>query len=125
MRAFIEASLVLMVSIVLTLLIMAAIFPRHALGGSEPAVDSPRIWPAVFIYGVHDRPGTAGGRLAPRFAGQTESHGCPYLAALAAASACPATPKRAAVPACPYLMMLQQRALEATSPPVAAPGKHT
>jgi hypothetical protein len=125
MRAFIEASLVLMISIVLTLLIMAVIFPRHALGGGKPAVDFPRIWPAVFIYGIHDRPGTGGGPLAPRFADRTESTGCPYLAALAAASMCPAAPQRDAGMTCPYLMKLRQQALEAKSPPVAPRGQHT
>lgn len=103
MRPYIEASLVLVFSIVTTLLIMAAIFPRHALGSGVPLAESPRISPAVFIHGTHERPGTAPHSTMPRRTDRVESTRCPYLEALRAASRCPVASRRGAESPCPYL----------------------
>ena len=124
MRPFIEAALVLIVAIALTLAIMAVIFPRHALGGLHQAVEPPTIRPAVFIDGTHDRPGTDGVARDPEFAGQGESGECPYLAALAVASKCPAAPERGTGRTCPYLKQLQRQLRETEENPIAVHGQH-
>jgi hypothetical protein len=125
MRSTLEATLILTLSVVLTLLIMAVIFPRHAFGGGAPALQSPSIQPAVFVHGIHDRPGTAESPLKPGAAGQTIETACPYLAALAAASQCPASPEMSTTSACPYLLERQHRQLEPPAPPVKNLGQHT
>jgi len=125
MRSTIEATLILTLSAALTLLIMAVIFPRHALGGGAPALDAPSIQPAVFVHGTHERPGTATSPLKPRVADQAAVTACPYLAALAAASKCPASPEMSTTTACPFLLERQHRELETPAPPVENPGQHT
>jgi hypothetical protein len=125
MRTFIEATLVLIVAIALTLAIMAVIFPRHALGGLDRAVESPTtIWPAVFIDSTHDRPGSSGDATDRKFAGQGKSDECPYLAALAAASKCPAAPERNSGLTCPYLQELQRQLGDVETKPTAVRGHH-
>jgi len=125
MRSTLEATLILTLSVVLTLLIMAIIFPSHALGGGAPALHSPSIQPAVFVHGIHDRPGTMESPLKPGAAGQTIETTCPYLAALAAATQCPASPEMSTTTACPYLLKRQHRQLEPPAPPVKNLGQHT
>ena len=125
MRTIFEAALILTLSVVLTLLIMAAIFPRHALGGGAPALDSPTIQPAVFVYGTHERPGTAASPLIPGAADQASVPACPYLAALAAASKCPAAPEMSTTPACPFLLERQLEKPETPALPVENLGQHT
>jgi len=125
MRQFIEASLVLTLSIVITLIIMAVIFPRHALGGGQPVLNSPGIWPAVFIYGIHDRPGTDGSIPFLQFADRIPRSRCPYLEALAAGSRCPATPEPQTRFRCPYLEGLHRQLVEAERVPDAPRGQHT
>jgi hypothetical protein len=119
MRTFIEASLVLAVAVVLTLAIMAVIFPRHVLGGGQQALESRGLRPAVFVYGTHDRPGAGGGAPPARFDNRMKNTRCPYLAALSAASKCPAAPRRAAEMGCPYLEQLQRQLSEANFAPTA------
>jgi hypothetical protein len=123
MRQFIESSLVLVFAILLTVVIMAAIFPRHLLGGLDHEVESPTILPAVFIDSTHDRPGSSGDATDRKFAGQGKSDECPYLAALAAASKCPAAPERNSGLTCPYLQELQ-RQIRDVETKTAAPGHH-
>jgi len=113
MRQIIEPSLVLVFALLLTVAIMAVIFPRHVLGGLDRAVEPPTILPAVFIDGTHDRPGSGGVAADRRFAGQVGSGACPYLAALAAASKCTATPQRDAKFSCPYLEQVHRQLVEA------------
>jgi len=125
MRSTLEATLILTLSVVLPLLIMAIIFPSHALGGGAPALHSPSIQPAVFVHGIHDRPGTAESPSNPGAAGQAAVTACPYLAALAAASHCPASPEMSTTTACPYLLKRQHRQLEPPAPPVKNLGQHT
>jgi hypothetical protein len=125
MRRFIEASLVLTLSLVITLIVMAVTFPRHALGGGQPALESPRIWPAVFVHGIHDRPGTDGSTPFLQFADRVPSSRCPYLEALAAASKCPAAPEQRTRFACPYLEQLHRQLMEAKRQPAALLGQHT
>jgi len=125
MRSTIEATLILALSVVLTLLIMAVIFPRHALGGDAPALQSPTIQPAVFVHGTHVRPGTADPLLKTGAADQAIEVGCPYLAAVAAASKCPASPEMSTITACPYLLKRHLGRSEAPAPPVENLGQHT
>ena len=125
MRRFIEASLVLTLSIVITLIVMAVTFPRHALGGGRPALESPRIWPAVFVHGIQDRPGSDGGTPFLQFADRAPSSRCPYLEALAAASKCPATPEKHTRFACPYLEQLHRQLIESKPAPKAPLGQNT
>jgi len=112
MRRFFEASFILTLSIVFTVLIMVVIFPRHARGGAEPALEGPGIAPAVFIDGTHHRPGTPGATKAPTFADQVKGAGCPYLAAMAAGSSCPATRPSDTTSICPYLRALHRQEIE-------------
>ena len=90
MRSALEATLIMSLSIFLTLLVMAVVFPVHALGAGEQGLDAPAIQPAVFVHGEHDRPGPAGSTSAQQLDGRNQKAVCPYLAALAAASGCPA-----------------------------------
>jgi len=123
MRTFIEASVVLIVAIALTLAIMAVIFPRHALGGLDRAVESPTLWPAVFVEGTHDRLGS-GHPADPKSADTGATAVCPYLAALASASKKPAGPERGNELTCPYLQQLQRQLREAGKTQTAAHGHH-
>ena len=117
MRKIIEASLVLVLATTFTLVILAVIFPRHLRGGEQPALENTRTWPAVFVYGTDDRPGTGGGSTDPRFVDQEGRTACPYLAALAAASKCPATPRRDVGFGCPYLETLHRQLTDPESAP--------
>lgn len=120
MRSAIEATLVLSLSIVLTVLIVAFIFPRHALGSADPVLTPPTIQAAVFVHGTHDRPGSLDLRSAPQNFDPAQVAGCPYLAALAAASRCPVMSGDEAVSACPYLGR-QKREDRGTSGHAVAP----
>jgi hypothetical protein len=124
MRKFIEASLVLVFAMMLTLVIMAVIFPRHVLGGGRPTHQNSKTLPAVFVYGTHEQPGSNGSSMDTRIADQRDSTGCPYLAALAAASKCPATPRRNAGSVCPYMLKMHRQFIEPKNSPAAPPGKH-
>jgi hypothetical protein len=123
MRKLIEASLVLSLSVVLTLLIMAFIFPRHVLGGGDQMLEPTAIRPAVFVEGTHHRPGWPGSPSAPKIADQNEGLGCPYLAALEAASRCPVITRSGAKSPCPYLLQLHWELLEREYPPTAPHGQ--
>jgi len=125
MRPTIEATLVLTLSVVLTLLIMAVIFPQHALGGGAPALQPTSIQPAVLVYQTRERPGTAESRSIPGAEDQATGFACPYLEARAAASKCPAAPKKGATTACPFLLKKHQQELETHTPPVENLGQHT
>ncbi len=126
MRSTIEATLILTLSVVLTLLIMAVIFPQHALGGSAPALQPPSIQPAVYVYQTHDLSGTAESPSNPGAIDPATESECPYLAARGAASKCPAVPEKGATTACPFLMKKHQQELETqTPPPVKNLGQHT
>jgi hypothetical protein len=124
MRKIIEASLVLSFAILLTVVIMAMIIPKHARGGNQPAPESASIWPAVFVSGTHQRPGSAGCPADPKSADTSATAVCPYLAALAAPSKCPAAPERNSGLTCPYLQELQPRFHEAKTKSTAVSGQH-
>ena len=125
MRSTIEAALILTLSVVVTLLIMAVIFPRHALGGGTPALQSPSIQPAIYVYGTHERPGTVQSPSIPGAQDHATEIVCPYLAALAAASKCPAAPEKGVTTSCPFLMKKHQQETEKHTPPVKILGQHT
>lgn len=116
MRQALEAMLILTISVVLTLLIMAAVFPRHVLGGAASTAPSPDIEPAVFVFGVHDEPGAAVSPTVPGTVQRSRDAECPYLAAVAAASGCPALSGEHIRSACPYLDRRQQRDLASENP---------
>ncbi len=122
MRSAIEATLILGLSIVLTVLIMAVIFPRHALGSADQVLTPPTIQAAVFVHGLHDRPGSVDLRSAPQSLDRAQVAGCPYLASLAAASRCPAMNGGEVVSTCPFLRR-QQREDRGTSKQTVTPHK--
>jgi len=68
MRKTIEASLVLSLSIVITLLVTAAITPTHPRLGGSRTIGPSAVQPAVFINDLRDQLGTADANSA-----------CPYL----------------------------------------------
>lgn len=104
MRKTIEASLVLSLSLVITLLVVAMVVPRHSALGQRPAVDGSMIRPAVFVEGIHHRPGEVGsGPSCPFMSPRTDGRECPYLAAIAAESRCPVLSGRLTGSGCPYL----------------------
>ena len=108
MRPAIEATLIATFSVALTLLIIAAVFPRHVLGGGATTLEAPDIQPAVFVHGVHDRSGIAFSPAAPNSPEQADGSFCPYLRALAAASDCPAMGREKTATGCPYLESLNE-----------------
>jgi hypothetical protein len=124
MRQIIEASLVLVFAILLTVVIMAVIFPRHALGGLNAAAESPRNQPAVFIHSTSERPGTGDCGTDQSFADRGQKIECPYLAALTAASKCPAAPERSDGLTCPYREQLERQLRDVERTRAAARGQH-
>ncbi len=125
MRSTIEATLILTLSVVLTLLIMAVIFPRHALGGGASDHQKSSIEPAIFVYGTHAVPGTNQSPTAPGAEDRTTESECPFLADRAKTQKCPVNPKPGAATACPFLLEKGQKKLEAETPPVRNLGQHT
>ena len=123
MRAVIEATLVLTLSLVVTLLILAAIFARHPLGAIDTVLDDPDISPAVFVRGEHDRPGKSGDQRRTDTGAAESAEACPYLAALAAATECPAAPESSPSDACPYLREVLGYDPDMNGEPVEVPGK--
>ena len=65
MRKTIEASLVLSLSVVIALLVVVIVIPRHPVLGQRPAVDGSMIRPAVFVEGIHHRVKPLPVRAAP------------------------------------------------------------
>lgn len=122
MRAFIEASLVSTLSLVITLLILAVIIPRHPLGGGI-ALETPALSPAVFVEGTNERPGRIADKLHPRTPQPLPTDLCPYLAALAAASACPALPEKPSESSCPDARELKTQEIDAHNESAKIPGK--
>ena len=123
MRAFIEATLILALSLVVTLLILAALFARHPLGAIDTSLDYPDISPAVFVRGEHDRPGKSGDQMRTESGAAERAEECPYLAALAAATACPVAPESSSVGTCPYLREIHRNFADAHGDPIDVPGK--
>lgn len=123
MRTIIEATLVLTVSLFVTLFILVALFARHPLGASEIAFNDPVISPAVLIEDAYASPGRNGVQIQPRTHTGAGSEQCPFLAALAAASACPAAPESTSAPTCPYLREVHRQHLDAHSEPVRVSGQ--
>jgi hypothetical protein len=113
MRAYIEAILVLAISLTITLLILAAIFARHPLGANDFAFAYPEISPAVFVEGSHVRPGSSAEPELPTAADGVPTDHCPYLAGLAAATPCPGIPEDLDANACPYLREVHRQFVEA------------
>ena len=125
MRSTTEATLILTLSVVLTLLIMGVIFPRHALGGGAPAIQSSAIVPAVFVYGTHNVPDADHPPTKPGTSDRATKSECPYLAARARALKCPSATDHGAMTACPFLLEKHQKELETKTPPVKGLGQHT
>ena len=88
----IEASLVLSLATVVTLLVLAMILPSHPRFAPGYTIDSSAYEPAVFVDGIHSRPGAV-----------DTSRLCPYLARLQATSRCPVLSGRVTVSRCPHL----------------------
>ena len=110
MRKTIEASLVLSMSIVITLLVVVMVVPRHPVFVQRPAVDGSMIRPAVFVEGIHHRPGEVGNAPScPFLSPRTDGGECPYLAGIAATSRCPVLSGRLNGSMCPYLSSQPQR----------------
>jgi hypothetical protein len=103
MRSFFEASLVMAISVVATVMIMVVIFPRHERGG-KVALEASKIAPTVLIYGIHDRPRTGGSLLVPSPSDESGMVACPYLALPSAAATCFVTPRRNEEAVCPFLL---------------------
>jgi hypothetical protein len=137
MRTFFEASLVFILSLVVTALIMAFVIPVHAFGGANRADAGDDVRPAVFVEDAWDCPGAADGRQECPFLARQDSSArrlsvgefdalaegiarCPFLALRAAASGCPFLAARAASSGCP--MLSGPSAGEAC--PYLAAGKH-
>ena len=117
MRKTIEASLVLSLSVVIALLVVVIVIPRHPVLGQRPAVDGSMIRPAVFVEGIHHRPGEAAtGQSCPFIFPRTDASECPYLGAIAAGSRCPALSGRLNDSRCPYLSSQPQRPPASVSP---------
>lgn len=125
MRPAIEAALVSSLSIALTVLIMAVVFPIHALGGGASSLEAPSVQPAVFVHGTHERPGAGMSPTDSGATGEAAGSACPYLAAVAAASKCPMAPKSSAAAACPFLSKLREKGRAPSAPPVRILGQHT
>jgi hypothetical protein len=123
MRTFIEATLVLTISVGVTLFVLVAVFPGHPLGANDIAFDAPVVSPAVFVEDMHDRPGSFGERMGTRSRDGSGSEQCPYLAALAAADSCPALPQISTVQACPYLREIHRRNAGEYGTPVRVSGQ--
>jgi hypothetical protein len=113
MRAFIEAILVLAMSLTVTLLILAAIFARHPLGASDFAVVYPEVSPAVFIEGSHVRPGSSTDPEQPNAIDGVPTDHCPYLAGLDATTECPGMLEDLDANICPYLREFHRQIFEA------------
>ena len=110
MRKTIEASLVLSLSLVITLLIIAMVVPRHPVFGQGPAVGGSLIRTVVFVEGIHHRPGESGAHPScPFISPGTDGSGCPYLGSMAAGSRCPVLSGRLNGSRCPYLLSQPQR----------------
>lgn len=92
LRKAIEASLVLSLATVITLLVLSMILPSHPRFAPDRTIGSSACVSAVFVKGIHARPGAAD---APGL--------CPYLARPEAASRCPVLSGRVTVSRCPHL----------------------
>jgi hypothetical protein len=92
MKQLVGASLVLLLSVAITVLVMSFIFPVHAIGGASLPDRPALVRPAVLVD-------SSGG---PSF-GADDAVRCPALAAPAARSRCPFLAAHAARPGCPAL----------------------
>lgn len=125
MRDFIKATFVLAASLAVTLLILGAIFARHPLGASALTLEYPVVEPAVFVDGTHSRPGRIGdAQMRSGTDDGSEVEQCPYLEAVAAATACPVAPETTTARACPYLPERHRNFADAHSDPVEVASKN-
>lgn len=120
MRSFIEASIVLALSVAVTVSIIAAIFPNHALGG-DSAVVSSAIRAAVLVSETYETGCPFGAQLSD----QEDGTRCPYLGSVAAQPTCPAMPERDARSSCPYLDHLHRELFGVGGPEGTPAGQHT
>jgi hypothetical protein len=130
MAKYLQASLILLVSIAIAALIVVAVLPAHARGDATEQAKVPGITPAVLVEHLEysqdktaqtcpalEQP--ASGTSCPYLAGMASKDGrhpqstpkadrvaesaCPYLSSLAASSGCPALPTQSEGTGCPYL----------------------
>jgi hypothetical protein len=107
MKRLFEASAMCSLSIIVTVVAVAAVLSVHPRAAAEATVTENGIVPAVATAGVEETPADAE---------------CPYLAAIAASSACPALPEAAKAQGCPFLDGQLDEAPERAHKPS---GKHT
>ena len=120
MSRFVQSSLILATSIAITALVMAIVFPVHALGGAAQRSAFDDVRPAVFVEGAFEGSGTPGSQPTCPFVAQRGSaDACPYLSRLDARAGrswvrtphipvvsggpCPYLSAMAASCGCPYL----------------------
>lgn len=135
MMKILQASLVLSVSLVTTLVVLALILPVHPRLGTAAESSPAAVVPALFIPGLHATPGGPGpaGSVestaplprtgCPYLDSKASAGGCPYLDSKAAAGGCPESPGVSREKACPYLDEMQRGAGAEKSRPLR--GQHT
>ena len=103
MKKLVEASLILSLSIVCTVLVMSLVLPNHPLAADTPAGAS-GVQPAVFIDGMDTRVVPASGQeRCPDMGDASASSVCPYLREVAASTACPFLAQRTDDERCPVM----------------------
>jgi hypothetical protein len=104
MRKTVEASLIVVLTIVITALIMIVVFPIHTFAGASSATAKQDVRPAVYVVASGkcpvDRPNA---EKCPALVRPQSDTACPYLSALTAGSNCPALMAPPTAAACPAL----------------------
>jgi hypothetical protein len=123
MMKFLQASLVLSVSLVTTLVVLALILPVHPRLGTAAESSPAAVVPALFIPGLHASPGGPGTVDSGESTAPVPRTGCPYLDSKASAGGCPEFPGSSGEKACPYLGEMQRGA--GAEKPRKLRGQHT
>ena len=100
----VQASLTVVVSIVIAVVVAITVFPVHALGGAADRAAVPGIRHAVLVEysGAASRDPVAV-PTCPALTRPDAGTTCPYLSSLAAGSGCPALSPRSEGTSCPFL----------------------
>ena len=123
MKKFLQASLVLSVSLVTTLVVLALVLPVHPRLGTAAENPPTAVVPALFIPGLHASPDGPGPIDSGESAAPLPRTGCPYLDSRASARGCPELPGASAEKACPYLDEMRRGA--GAEKPRTLRGQHT
>jgi hypothetical protein len=100
----IQASLTVVVSIIIAVVVVITVFPVHALGGAAERAAAPGIRHAVLVeYSGAPSHGPAAAPTCPALTRPDSGTTCPYLSSLAARSGCPALSPRSECTSCPFL----------------------